>query len=92
MYKDLLIEIVPILLIMLIVSTLAIKYYKMPKVRNAKTLNIILTSFLYHDKQTLKNTFHKQLKNYYRRNRGLNTFFYISTFTLITIYLLMINV
>ncbi len=92
MYKDFLIQFTPIAISALIVFTLLVKYINMPKVKHGNTLKIILTSFLFHDKQTIKNTFHKKLKEYYKKNRNFNIFFYISFLTLLTIYILMITV
>jgi len=92
MYKDILIQYTPIAIAILIIFTLTVKYINMPKTKHGNTVKIILTSFLFHDKQTIKNTFHKKLKDYYKNNHNLNIFFYVTFFALLTVYILMIAV
>lgn len=64
----------------------------MPAIKGKKSIGVLFTSFMFLSEQSLKNTFDKRLKKFFKKSKSLNIFFYILFFTLLTTYLLMVAI
>ncbi len=89
MIRDLIVEMSPVVIIILIVLLSIIKVSLISATVNRNYLSLFFTSFTIYNRVTVRNTFHEKLKEYYRRSNKVNTIFYVAIGFVVAIYLLM---
>lgn len=91
MLRDFIIGIFPIAMVTLIGLLILIKIVVLvlAEVKQNKT-SILMRSFLPYSNQAIRNTFNKQLEDYYRISNKINYFFYTAASSVAGVYLLMV--
>lgn len=56
---------------------------------NKNYFQLFLISFMFFSRQTIRNTFHVKLKQFYEKSNKINTIFYTIGAVVLTFYLLM---
>lgn len=89
MIRDLIIEISPAVIVILIIVFSIIKVSIISVGLNKNYFSLFLNSFLIYNKVTIRNTFHEKLKEFYKRSNNINIVFYILIVLVLLLYFLM---
>jgi len=89
MIRNLIIEIAPALILVLIIVFSVIKVSIISVKMNKNYFSLFLNSFWFYNRVTVRNTFHEQLKQFYKQSNKINTIFYILIAAVLVVYFLM---
>lgn len=89
MIRDLIIDISPWLIIILVILLSIIKVSIISVSINKNYFSLFFNSFLFYNRVTVRNTFHEKLKEFYKRSNKINTIFYSVIAVVLAVYMLM---
>ncbi len=89
MIRDLIIEMSPALILVLIIVFSIVKVSIISIGMNKNYFSLFLNSFWFYNRVTIRNTFHEKLKEFYRRSNKVNTVFYVLIAAVLVVYFLM---
>ena len=89
MIRDLIIEVTPLLVAALILLFIAVKMFAISRSLNKNYISLFFTSLMFFNRVTIRNTFHEQLKKYYKKSNNVNMVFYAVIAALLLVYALM---
>lgn len=80
-------EYIPIIIVGLagVFACIKVIYIRLAGLRH-NTSQIFLESFGIYSKQSIRNTFHKHLKNYYKSSNKINKLFYLLMLVMFALY------
>ena len=92
MIRDLIIEVTPLLVAALILLFIAVKMFAISRSLNKNYISLFFTSLMFFNRVTIRNTFHEQLKKYYKKSNTINMVFYSAIGVLMLVYALMVAI
>lgn len=89
MIRNLIIEIAPAIILVLIALFAIVKVSIISVNLNKNYFSLFFNSLLFVNRVTIRNTFHEKLKDYYKKSNKVNAIFYVLIVIVLALYLLM---
>lgn len=90
MYRTIIIEYAPKLLLLILVVSATLKIYALATLRHADSYTeLFFRSFFPYSRAIIKNTDHKRLQHFYKYSNEVNKYFYPVGLLILAIYALM---
>lgn len=89
MIRNLIIDIAPVLLLVIIALFAIVKVSIISVSLNKNYFSLFFNSLLFFNRVTIRNTFHERLKAYYKKSNKINTLFYLLILIVLGLYGLM---
>lgn len=89
MIRNLIIEMAPALILVLIALFAIVKVSIISVSLHKNYFSLFFNSLLFFNRVTIRNTFHEKLKAYYKKSNKVNAIFYVLIVVVLAFYLLM---
>lgn len=89
MIRNLIIEMAPALILVLIALFAIVKVSIISVSLHKNYFSLFFNSLLFFNRVTIRNTFHEKLKAYYKKSNKVNAIFYVLIVVVLALYLLM---
>ena len=89
MIRNLIIEMAPALILVLIALFAIVKVSIISVSLHKNYFSLFFNSLLFFNRVTIRNTFHEKLKEYYKKSNKVNAIFYVLIVIVLALYLLM---
>ncbi|MBW7914850.1 MAG: hypothetical protein H3C54_14370 [Taibaiella sp.] len=89
MIRNLIIEMAPALILVLIALFAIVKVSIISVSLHKNYFSLFFNSLLFFNRVTIRNTFHEKLKAYYKKSNKVNAIFYVLIVIVLALYLLM---
>lgn len=89
MIKDLIIRYSPAIIVLLVILFTVVKVSIISVKLNKSYFRLFFSSFVFYNRIAIRNTFHEQLKSFYKKSNKINAIFYTLIILVLAVYYLM---
>lgn len=89
MIRNLIIDIAPILMIVMVAIFAIVKVSIISVSLHKNYLSLFFNSLWFYNKVVIRNTFHERLKDFYKKSNKINSAFYTILVIILALYILM---